>query len=71
MLGPIMPRTVAAKVVMWIYGAGYWAFVLTAAVTAWPHLPLMTWWTYVLFQAMYGIAWPVLLALNLQGVHWS
>ena len=65
-----MPKRVAGKVVMWTYFTGYWFYLLVAAVLAWPRLPLMGWVNYVVFQAVYAVFWPILVALELFGFRW-
>lgn len=65
-----MPKSVAGKIAMWTYIAGYWVYWLLAAVTTWPQLPFMAWWNYVAFQLFYAAFWPILVTLQLFGFRW-
>jgi hypothetical protein len=65
-----MPKSVAGKVVMWLYITGYWFYLVFAAVMAWPRLPLMAWVNYVVLQALYAVFWPILVTLELLGFRW-
>ena len=65
-----MPRSVAGKVAMCTYITGYWFYLLFGAVITWPRLPLMAWVNYVVFQAVYAVLWPILIALELFGFRW-
>lgn len=58
----------ARNILLAIYAIGYWLYVGAAAVWYWPaSRSLYDWLTYVLFQAIYAIFWPVLLAIQLVG----
>ena len=65
-----MPRTWWGKALMAVYVAGYWLYVAIAAAYAWPNLSFWSWWTYVLFQAVYAVFWPILALLSLIGARW-
>jgi hypothetical protein len=65
-----MLKSVAGKVVLWLYITGYWFYLLFAALMAWPGLPLMAWVNYVLFQALYAVFWPILVTLELISFRW-
>lgn len=54
-----------------VYLTGYAVYVALAAAWAWPQLPFDEWLTYTGSQALFGLAWPVLLLmLGLSGLRW-
>jgi hypothetical protein len=59
-----MPKSFAGRLAIWIYITGYWFYLLFAAATAWPRLPLIAWAKYVLLQAIHALYWPILIALE-------
>ena len=62
-----MPKSWWGKILMWGYTAGYFIYLVPAAISAWPQMPFTTWLNYVLWQSTYACIWPILL---LFGLHW-
>ena len=65
-----MPKSWWGKTLMWGYIAGYFIDLGAAAIQTWPQMPFMAWASHMLVQSTYACFWPVLLVLNLAGLHW-
>jgi hypothetical protein len=52
------------KVVLGAYFVGYWFYLISAMVLAWPNLTLWTYGSYALTQAMVAILWPAWLIIG-------
>jgi hypothetical protein len=49
------------KIVQVVYIVGYWLYVLGAAIFYWPlSTGFFDWQTYVFFQLLYALVWPIL-----------
>jgi hypothetical protein len=51
---------------IWIYTAGYFLYLFVSAARAWPSKTLSDWITYVSWESVYAICWPILIFLNRQ-----
>ena len=59
-----MPTSIAGNVAWLTYLVGYWCYLFLSGIAAWPRLSVMAWLNYVFIQAVYGIFWPILVALE-------
>ena len=53
-----------ARIALFTYLVGFWCYLFLAAIAAWPRPSVMAWLNYVFIQAVYGIFWPILVALE-------
>lgn len=60
-------RLIFIYALMTIYFVGYFAFVIGAAITSWPHLTFFEWLNYMEWQLFYAMFWPGLLIGGLLG----
>ena len=66
-----MPKSWWGKTILWTYVAGYWLYILFAALWSWSMISgFGAWRYYVSFQFLYALVWPVLLLLELLGLRW-
>lgn len=61
-----MPKSWWGKAIQRTYVAGYFLYLISSAIWAWPLMTFFEWRNYVAFQMFYGLFWPVLLPLQIQ-----
>ena len=56
------------KILTGIYIAGYFLYIIVAAIWAW-HTPmsLYQWWRYVGYQTLFATVWPIQVVIELLG----
>jgi hypothetical protein len=62
-----MPKTWWARPLMAVYFVGYFGYIIGAAIYAWSHLGFDNWYSYLFFQCLYAIIWPVFALIALAG----
>ena len=54
---------------MIVYAVGYWALITGSGIYYWPIASSFgDWWRYVLWQAVYALAWPIILVIQILGL---
>jgi hypothetical protein len=54
-----MPEGILGKVVGGVYVAGYWLYILFAAIILWPASGFFTWLSFVGVHVMVATVWPI------------